>query len=786
MKYSLPLGLVILCSLLFYNTAYTQNVIGISSFAPEKAVVAVNDGSIFETTNSGAKWLLKSKGSIGGQTFLFGLDTLTAWLTTSNGSISKTTDGGATWSQQAGIITGLNACYFLNQMLGWAVGPGGIILKTIDGGSHWQMIPSGTTNALNTVFFVNEQIGWVAGAMGIALKSSDGGSTWIAQLSGSIVDYYSSYFVDTSNGIIAGSQLIRRTSDGGITWNRITPPIRRALKSVFFIDSLKGWIAGDAGAILKTSDGGFTWIGDSTGVSENLNSIRFLDSLTGWAVGNNRSVFRTTDGGNTWSYYKLPFILDSNIVFTSVSNIGLALQKNSLIGSRNAYWPDLPSCEYPLHSGIEHIYQGALWVGALIKTSNPIDQRNNQFLVSTGASDWSPQEGYEFTSDSLKSIAERSSLQNSPHYDPYAVSHQDFITDYTDRLTRVPSSGDSILFHQPLGINVHQESYEWNNPDNVVFLRYVVMNASADTLDSVYVGLWNNAVVRNTNNTRPGTVGYFDHGAHGYDDSLRMVYSFDWDGIPGGLPANSYIGLKLLGTTPLPLGITSVDYLNRNTYFNAWRYRSTSGDEVYISPNQDYEMGIYRSRYSRMAQSMPQAYIDALRRSPIAPGNFTYLISTGSFPRLLPGDSINVAFAVICAQKQGTDPANYDTPAQRAFLISSAMNAQMIYDDSYHVTGIKEDPKSMTQILHQFALMQNYPNPFNPSTIISYQLPMQSHVTLKVSDLLGREVVTLVNSVEEPGYKSVSFNSSGLASGVYFYRLQAGSFIETKKLILLR
>jgi hypothetical protein len=85
-----------------------------------------------------------------------------------------------------------------------------------------------------------------------------------------------------------------------------------------------------------------------------------------------------------------------------------------------------------------------------------------------------------------------------------------------------------------------------------------------------------------------------------------------------------------------------------------------------------------------------------------------------------------------------------------------------------------------------FTLRQNYPNPFNPSTTISYRLPKQSHVTLKVFDVLGREIATLVNRVEQPGDKSVNFNAINLVSGVYYYRFQAGNVIETKKLLLLR
>jgi hypothetical protein len=86
----------------------------------------------------------------------------------------------------------------------------------------------------------------------------------------------------------------------------------------------------------------------------------------------------------------------------------------------------------------------------------------------------------------------------------------------------------------------------------------------------------------------------------------------------------------------------------------------------------------------------------------------------------------------------------------------------------------------------RYALKQNYPNPFNPTTTIRYQLPSRSYVTLTVYDLLGRKVGTLVDGVEEPGEKSTTFDGSSLASGVYFYRLKAGEFVQTRKLVLVR
>jgi hypothetical protein len=97
-------------------------------------------------------------------------------------------------------------------------------------------------------------------------------------------------------------------------------------------------------------------------------------------------------------------------------------------------------------------------------------------------------------------------------------------------------------------------------------------------------------------------------------------------------------------------------------------------------------------------------------------------------------------------------------------------------------TGVDEN----AQVPLTYSLEQNYPNPFNPSTTIRFSLPQREHVTLKVFDVLGREVATLVNGELNPGEHSVVFKAKGLASGMYFYRLQAGTYHDTKKLLLLK
>jgi hypothetical protein len=99
------------------------------------------------------------------------------------------------------------------------------------------------------------------------------------------------------------------------------------------------------------------------------------------------------------------------------------------------------------------------------------------------------------------------------------------------------------------------------------------------------------------------------------------------------------------------------------------------------------------------------------------------------------------------------------------------------------VTGVDD----RTAVPKQYSLYQNYPNPFNPSTLIRYQLPVKSKVTLRIFNVLGEEVKTLMNGeVQEAGIESVSFNADALPSGVYFYRLQAGTFLDVKKMLLVK
>jgi len=99
--------------------------------------------------------------------------------------------------------------------------------------------------------------------------------------------------------------------------------------------------------------------------------------------------------------------------------------------------------------------------------------------------------------------------------------------------------------------------------------------------------------------------------------------------------------------------------------------------------------------------------------------------------------------------------------------------------------------KTLSSLVNSFSLSQNYPNPFNPSTKIKFSIPYVEtghapSVLLKVYDVLGNEVATLINEEKPGGSYEVEFNGESLPSGIYFYRFQAGNFVETKKLVLMK
>lgn len=359
---------------------------------------------------------------------------------------------------------------------------------------------------------------------------------------------------------------------------------------------------------------------------------------------------------------------DDNSKYTNVGNIGLTVTNFGTYGHGFTLWPKQPSCEYPIGSGIEHLFDGGLWIGAFTSNDSLGSGRQGPF-VTTAAVDAASVSarggGFEFTNKPSDRVVERSDLLESKVYSPLAISHQDFVMDYSDTSTTL-IGGEIIPDHNPIGVAVHQESYAWNLSfaNNFVIMNYWIKNVSDKYLDSVFVGLWTDAVVRNTNITSPRSGGtFYDKGGNGYSPEYKIAYEFDATGDIGF--TDSYMGIQFLGSS------TPFDSVN----FVSWQFRNTTDPNLF-APQNDVE------RYRKM-----EGYFGGTNRylwgiSPDilkTPSNRSILISSGSFRNIPPGDSINVVFAIITAKKFGTDPAALDNEEQKTNLYTSAEWALRAY-----------------------------------------------------------------------------------------------------------
>lgn len=375
--------------------------------------------------------------------------------------------------------------------------------------------------------------------------------------------------------------------------------------------------------------------------------------------------FKLNPGDEDRSFPKI--LNDDNSKYTNIGNIGITVTNFGTYGHGFVLWPEQPSCEYPLGSGIEHLFDGGLYVGGFIRgVGGP--------FVTTGAVDAASVSarggGFEFTNSAGSFVKERSSLFESRFFSPFAISHQDFLMDYTDTNT-VFLNGEPIIDHDPLGISVHQETYAWNFPfaNFFVIFNYWIKNVSSRNIDSVFVGMWTDAVVRNTNITgRPSGSAFYNKGGDGYNDSIKIAYEFDAAGDLGF--SDSYIGVVYCGSEPslpnsYPIGLNdSIPSVN----FVTWQFRNTDDPDFFAPQNDVDRYGKMRGFFSGITRWKDGINPDLIK----TPSNRSILITNGHFPTIAPGDSINVVFAIVCAKKFGPDPANLDTEEQKTNLYLNA------------------------------------------------------------------------------------------------------------------
>lgn len=243
-------------------------------------------------------------------------DSKHGWVAGDGGFVSRTTDGGVTWTTET-VATkdSINDIYFRNKDDGYLLA-GSSIFQSNNGGQDWQEIRryfasdfGGATPELYSIRFSGKKRGWVVGSISkddvvvdsLVIYTNDGGKSWLRQRVPTKQELIHLAFADEKRGWIVGvGGTILHTDDGGETWSEQLSKTKATLYHVDFRNEREGWAVGERGTILRTTDGGLNWLSVETPLRNTLLSVRFPDDNAGWIVGRGGVILRSDDGGKTW------------------------------------------------------------------------------------------------------------------------------------------------------------------------------------------------------------------------------------------------------------------------------------------------------------------------------------------------------------------------------------------------------------------------------------------------------------------------------------------------------
>ena len=433
-----------------------------------------------------------------------------------------------------------------------------------------------------------------------------------------------------------------------------------------------------------------------------------------------------------------------------IGNIGLTITNAGFIGRANVRNDPTgpPSFEYPIDSGVEHLFESGLWVGA-IRSDGVVSVRTGAVTVSNG---YSPgRAGYELAQTSP--IFSRSTLPTSDFFTPRAVSHQDFITSYVDTASVVPATSIPMPDVQGrLGLDIQQSVYAWNFPftEYFVIFNFDIINISDVAIDSVWVAMYHDLVVRNINTTTEGGGAFFNKGGLGYIDSLTTSYAFNAGGLEETL--NTYGAMTLLGAEwkEPATGRTRffhpsvADEYIADGYFpptqNPRWWLFSGGTDQFTVPFSD------QLKYDRMATPFPdpanymsqtefqqarEDWYERLRTDGLqAAGNWIGLTPIGPFPTVLPGDTLQVTYAVVGALKpeefQGQGGKSVDTDEAKSILVNNIQWARRTYageDNNYNGRLDPEEDSNNNGILDRYLIPEP---PGSPQVRVEFESEISS------------------------------------------------------------
>lgn len=793
------------------------------------------DGTILNTSNGGNSWLIQSgRGTANNLVTQHFFNSQIGWVAGANGKMLKTTDGGEFWFElnpkTSGLINSIffvddqkgfavddwsssirtttnggdtwnsfnsqsndypfESIYFVDPQNGWIVGKRGAILKTSTGSTSytgWSKQNSNTKKNLNSVHFADQLNGWAVGDSAIIIHTNDGGSTWSAQ-SANLDDRWdilkSVHFTSQSTGFIVGNSKILKTIDGGANW--VVWDIQAVtLNYVHFFNDQIGCIVGNNGTILRTTDGGNTWGLQTCETTMNLYSVRLVDNMNGYIIGWGGTILKTIDGGGTTIYAPAaPNLSSPNTDATDVP-ILLTLKWTAPEGAEKY---NLQVSEY---QDFSNLYLDEKDITETSYTLSKLKNDQKYYWRIRAYKDILPGQWSEirnFTTEKLMWVNQGTSYYNLR--DVYFTDNlYGWVVGDEGKILNTVDGGDtwvvqtcndtkdlnSVYFTDRLNGWAAGEGniYKTDNGGNTWTQRYQITSAG-------YIPRENYEFINNE-------VGYFiyisriykttDGGFNWFQPSSKYFYGFSFiDEFVGWAIGQDGIYKTIDGGTNWSLlfkrEVTFYEYINFIDVNNGWLspgdgslMRTTDGGVNWSVKynNENYSIGqtFFINKETGWVSASDINYNDYLLKT-IDGGNSW--------------DEYN--------------PSGIDLSS--IFFIDSNNGWIVGAGGIWHTelggvkTDIQDEEFDEKYLPNSFILSQNYPNPFNPTTTISYTLPEDGNVQLKIFDVLGREVTTLLDGFSSKGKHSVVWNGRNFSSGIYFYSIIYEGMTLNKKMLMIQ
>jgi len=658
-----------------------------------------------------------------------------------NGTIVRTTNAGSNWKITR-IPSGeyLSSMYFIDSNTGFVVSSSNSeIHKTTDSGETWTLNSSGLASSYERIIFINEQTGYACGGGGIAngvlIRTTNGGSDW------NVIHTHTSRFTSVSfpspdTGYVIGhNQTFFNTTNAGANWTSLNIPISNLC--MHFTDVNTGYISGNSNAnVYKTTNSGNNWTSQSTSAGGSIEDIFFINQNRGWVTGSTSAYSLTTNGGTNWFHFSTGATSDFHSVHFADPLNGCIVGENgkTLITNNGGFiWENLSRGSVSALNNVWFMNSqtgfAVGWLFTVLKTND------------AGAT-WNSIAYNNFSNITLNSV---------------------FFTDQNTGYT----VGDTI--YSPLRGTLYKTTNggtNWNR-------HYRTQNGSRFR-DVYFLNRDTGFIV-----TSSGVLKTTNAGAN----YQSVSGSFDLNSITFITPQTGYCSGR-----------------------NGVVIKSTDGGSVWTNVATNTTFDLNDISFADANTGYAVGYPDAICKTTNGGINWTTL-SAGTFDfRYYSVKFMNAHSGIVTAGRSpgaskilkttdgGTTWTTDDFYTTELMLSTFFTDGNTGYISGTNGLIIKTSNGGLTFTgLHEsvlpesMRLHQNFPNPFNPKTVISYEIGNANFVSLKVYDMSGKEVTTLVNEMNNAGRHEVEFDATNLPSGVYFYAMRVNGLLAgVKRMVILK